>query len=188
MPTKRRRKKPLAVIVIDIVEIPLFLFFSGVWLFILAWIYKPEWVIFELPVWAKWLALVFVGGSGFALLFFLKYLKEDYLEKAGYGIKTLEPVIEKVDKTIIADTFEVAETWSSPSGYGGTTQVPWTRIRVRHTGKVPCVMEVVKGNTRKIRFFDKDAYMGWKKKQKELHKVPKKVKIEGQKVPTACPK
>ena len=63
--------------------------------------------------------------------------------------------------------------------------MPWTRIRVRHTGKVPCVMEVVKGNTRKIRFFDKNAYMGWKKKQKELHKVPKKVKIEGQKVPTA---
>ncbi|MBA7483140.1 hypothetical protein ES707_18651 [subsurface metagenome] len=147
----RKRGKPLVVIVINIVEIPLFLLFSGVWLFMLAWIYKPEWVNFELPVWAKWLAWAFVVCGGLALLFFLDRLKKSYLEKAGYGIKALEPVLEKANKTVIVDTFEVTEVWSSPSGYGGATQVPWTRIRIRHTGKVPCVMEVVKGNTRKIR-------------------------------------
>ena len=86
MPTKRRRKKPLVVIVIDIVEVPLVFLFTGVWGFIWAWILKPDsvifelLVIFELPVWAKWLALVFWLLGGGCLFFFLKWLKEENLE------------------------------------------------------------------------------------------------------------
>jgi len=38
--------------------------------------------------------------------------------------------------------------------------MPYTRIRVEHTGKIPYVMELL---NKKIRFFDEHAYMEWKK-------------------------
>ena len=154
--------------------------------------------VFRLPGWPKWLAVAIVIVGGTALGGFLYYLaetyREKYHEKAGDGLVALESTIKEADRTIRADVFEVKDDFqtalSGSPTFGGYREVhmPWTRIQVRHTGKVPCVIEVVKGNTKKIRFFDKNAYMGWKEQQKDLHNVPKKVKIQGQKIPTAYPK
>ncbi len=153
--------------------------------------------VFELPEWAKWLtfAMVIVGGTalGFFLLHLALAYREAYHEKAGDGLRALEGTIKEADRTIRADIFEVTDDFqtalsgSPMSGGYREVHVPWTRIRVSHRGKIPCVVEVVNGNIKRMRFFDKDAYMEWRNQQKDHRKVPKKVKIWGRKVATAYP-
>jgi len=154
--------------------------------------------IFAIPVWAKWLAFAIVLVGGAALAFFLLHLaetyREKYHEKAGDGLVALESTIKEADRTIRADVFEVKDDFLTASSgsptFGGYREVhmPWTRIRVTHRARTPCVMEVVKGNRKRIRCFDNSAYMAWERQGEVQHSIPKKVKIEGREVPTAYSK
>lgn len=197
MPAKSRKKKPLVVTVLSILQVVGWILWSAVWLFLIIiwndkpipWSDTPDWVIFQIPLWAKWLVWVFWLLCGVCLFFYLKWLKEAKLEQAGYGIKALKSTTKKTDRSIIADIVRV-RTFApgGPSGFGQHVEVPWTRLRVRHTSKIPCVIEVVKGKTKRMRFFENGAYMEWKRHQEDQRTVPKKVKIERLKVATAYPR
>jgi len=125
--------------------------------------------------------------------------KDKCLEKAGYGIKTLEKSGAKVetcgdysiatftlaDRDVFVDSIKIMECEEDVC-----FMVPFLRIQVKHTGKIACVMQVLNGDRKRIEFFDKYTYMEWKQQSvdEDLRVVPRKVKIHGINVPTTFPK
>jgi len=184
------KKRPLKATLYELLELLAFLI-SLVFIFCLLA------DVHQFQRWVDWLLIIFTVIAANLLFCFLGNRKRKLLEKAGYGIKTLEKLGAKVethgdysiatltlaDRDVFVDSVEIMDCDEE-----GCWTVPFLRIRVKHTGKIPCVMEVCNGNRRHIEFFDRDAYMEWKKQQGEdLRDVPGKVKIHGIKVPTAYP-
>lgn len=162
--------------------------------------------IINIPGWAKWTLYVLVLLIYLISISYISALREEFLEKSGYGIKTLErwgarvetdptttggkytiATLTSAGRKVIVDIIEHKERTICGSTYIAYTRI-YTRIRVEHTGKIPCVVEVLKGKINHIRFFDKYAYTEWKRRKWDHRNVPKKVKINGNKVRTAAPK
>lgn len=119
--------------------------------------------------WEKWALCGIVLVIGLLLSGYISILSDECLEKAGYGIKALEKcsagaetdattvTCASAGRNVIVDTVSIEETLGEECG---CVAMPYTRIRVEHTGKIPYVMELL---DKKIRFFDGHAYIEWKK-------------------------
>ena len=119
--------------------------------------------------WEKWALCGIVLVIGLLLSGCMWVLSDKCLEKAGYGIKSLEKWGARVEtdastamfapagRNVIVDIVSIEETLGEEYG---CVAMPYTRIRVEHTGKIPYVMELL---DKKIRFFDEHAYIEWKK-------------------------
>lgn len=139
-----------------------------------------EWGLFSL-----YIIIIILVFSGVCI----KRLREECLEKAGYGIKALErwgasietgpttsgdrPIaatFTSAGKKAIVDIIDVWE-WMDYS-----YREPHTRIRVEHAGEIPCVVEVRNGRMDHTSLFDKHAYMEGKKRDLD----PRDVSIESE--------
>ena len=119
--------------------------------------------------WEKWALCGIVLVIGLLLSGYMSVLSDMSFEKAGYGIKALEKCSAGVEtdattvtwtsagRNVIVDIVSIEETLGEEYG---CVAMPYTRIRVEHTGKIPYVMELL---DKKIRFFDEHAYIEWKK-------------------------
>ena len=119
--------------------------------------------------WEKWALCGIVLVIGLLLGGYISILSDKCLEKAGYGIKSLEKYGARVETDATTATFtlegrnvivDIIGINEDVGGEYGCVAMPYTRIRVEHTGKIPYVMELM---NKKIRFFDEHAYMEWKK-------------------------
>ncbi len=95
MSAKNKRKRLLVVSVLSILQYVWVILWVAVHCLLMAWISKPDWVIFQLPLWAKWLAWVFWLLGGACLLFYLKWLTEAKLEQAGRGIRASKSALRE---------------------------------------------------------------------------------------------
>jgi len=91
------------------------------------------------------------------------------------------------DRNVTVDVVEEARSTGE--------KVPYTRIRVEHGGRMPCVMQMRNFVKRQIEFFEKDVYIEWIEeigKEPQPYepplKVPKRVPIHGRRVSTALAK
>ena len=123
-----------------------------------------------LNVWTWALALVGTVVVGGLLIVLTEKYERKFLEKAGYGIKTLEnsgarvedntAVFALPDRKVVADA--VISFGPIPSKYvRRIAGAAYTRIRVEHRGKIPCVIQLSLRSRKHISFFDKDIYTQW---------------------------
>jgi len=181
--SKHRKKPQLVVDLIGITQSVLFFTVLGL-MFCLAL------DIIKFPEWSDWLTMPFVVIVGGGLIILLYMLKESYVKKvrrAGYGISALESIIKETDRTIRADTSTSTKYVPGYPSIGAVSKL-WSSVEVEHTGKVPCVVEVVNGYIKGMKFYDNNAYIVWKRQVQVQGNVANKVKIEGRQVPTAYPK
>lgn len=181
--SKHRKKPQLVINLIGIIQFVLYITILGLIVCLAIGIIK-------FPEWAKWLtvALAVIVGGGLGILLYI--LRKRYIEEAkeaGYGLSALQSIIKETDRTIWADTFTSTDYGVGYPGVTARSEL-WSRVEVKHTGKVPCVMEVIKGYIRGMRLYDNNAYKVWKGKGQVQGNVANKVKILGQQVPTAYPK
>ncbi len=151
-----------------------------------------------LPIWAWALALVFTVVAGGLLFVLAERYERRYLEKAGYGIKTLENVGAQIDgnvailtlrdRKVVADIIKTTEL--QPSGYTQhLTGVTYTRISAEHKGKIPCVIQASLHGKKRTSFLDKDVYLAWIREhpRSQFQLMPEKVYLNGSEVASTLP-
>ena len=125
-----------------------------------------------LPIWASVLTPVFTIIIGGFLIFLTEKYKRRYLEKAGYGIRTLEKLGAKTEgnvatltlrnRKVVTDIIKTAEL--APGGYTQhLVSAAYTRISVEHRGNMPCVIQASLEGKKSINLLDKEIYLQWKK-------------------------
>ena len=151
-----------------------------------------------LPTWAWALTMVFTIIVGGFLIFLTEKYERKYLEKAGYGIKSLEKsgattegnlaTITLRDRKVIADIIKTTEL-STGSYTRRPAGVTYTRISVEHKGNIPCVTQVSLEGKKRINLLDKDIYLQWKKEypRRQFSLMPRKVYLNDREVPGVLP-
>lgn len=193
MKKQRQSKKPRELILVGTLNV----FW---WLSVLAMLVLlilREKGIIDIPRWRFWafwiigLILIYAGGRN------ISEARNEILKKAGHGVeawgKSIGAEIEGnrviatlKNRRVIMDIIKLCTFTGQDSAI-----LPFTRIRVQYSGKLPCVMELCQQGLsgRRIKFFDEEAYREWRSKPgRDPRHIPRKVKIHGIKVPTAFPK
>jgi len=190
----RKRKKPLKARILYAMA-SCYLFLLGC-IFLLTTLFFAFWAVFIIPI------ILILGVRGYN---FFEGLGDKALEAAGFGIKSLERlgaeimvkkikgVLNHLIKRELPTTLKLRDRHvyvdsNELEGIAATSFVTipkYTRIQIKHTAKMPYIIEMQHKNKKLPKFFDRANYNEWivKKKENIFSSPPRRIKIKLEDLP-----